>query len=81
MLFRLAMAGSISSRSHDVPSASVTGARLEIRMYLVFDNEVLVERLKQSDGCRPLAELSLIPRATPPATVAAFKVHVRSASR
>jgi len=50
-------------------------------MYLVFDNEVLAERLKQSDGCRPLAELSMIPRATPSAPVAAFEVPVRSASR
>jgi len=67
--------------SHDVPSASVTGAWLEIRMYVVFDNEVLGERLKRSGRSRPLAELSMVPRATPPAPVAAFEVHVRGAGR
>lgn len=56
-------------------------SRLGIRTYLMFNDEALAERLKQSDGFRPLAELSMIPRATPPATLAAFEVPERSAGR
>ena len=56
-------------------------SRFRIRTYLVFNDEVLAERLKQSDRFRPLAELSMIPGAIPPATLAAFEVPERSGAR
>jgi hypothetical protein len=49
-------------------------AGLGIRTYLVFNNETLAERLKQSGRFRPLAELQMNPRAPRPDTLAAFAV-------
>jgi len=47
---------------------------LGIRTYLVFKNEALAERLKQSGRFLPLAELQMNPSAPRPDTLAAFAV-------
>lgn len=70
-----------STTIEDLALLAAELSRLGIRTYLVFTDEALAERLKQSDGFRPLAELSMIPRATPPETLAAFEVPERSPGR
>jgi hypothetical protein len=56
-------------------------SRLGIRTYLVFNDEGLAERLKQSDRFRALADLPMKPRAMPAGTLAAFEVFERDAGR
>jgi len=70
-----------STTTEDPALLAAELSRLGVRTFFVFNNEALAERLKQSDGFRPLAELSMIPQATPPATLAAFEVPGRSAGR
>lgn len=70
-----------STMTEDPALLAAELSRLGVRTYFVFNNEALAERLKQSGGFRPLAELSMIPQATPPATLVAFEVPERSVGR
>jgi hypothetical protein len=66
--------GSTTTEDPGLLAGELSG--LGIRTYLVFNNQALAERLKQSGRFRPLAELPMNPRAPRPDTLAAFEVVV-----
>ena len=66
--------GSTTTEDPGLLAGELSG--LGIRTYLVFNNQALAERLKQSGRFRPLAELPMNPRAPRPDTLAAFEVPV-----